>query len=338
MLKRPLISIIMPVYNAARYMDYSIDSILNQSLKDIELICVNDASTDGSLKKLKEYQKKDKRIKIVNNSVNTGPGVSRNNGIKKARGEFVCFVDSDDWLEKDACERLYKTAIKEKADVVFIKPKFVFTDKVVLDKRLLTKEDLKENKRVFLKTIRRKVAWAPWSKMVKKELIEKHKIYFPNIYVSEDMDFSYKVVYYAKKIAVEEKYLYNYFLHEGSLTSYSNAERRINNYFESIKLLKKFLKEKKIFEKLKNDFIYFKFYNYLAIWGVLNNTKEKFDKKRYKKILKEDPDFTIIKIISLKKFDAVIIGCFAIKFGLFSIGLKTRDFFRDVFGKWGKRY
>lgn len=336
MIKNPKISVIMPVYNAVKYLSHSIDSILGQSLKEIELICVNDVSTDDSLKKLKEYQKRDKRVKIVNNLLNSGPGISRNKGIKRARGEFICFVDSDDWLEKDACERLYKTAIKEEADVVFIKPKFVFTNKIVLDKRLLTKKDLKD-KKVFLKTIRREVAWAPWSKMVKRSLIKKHKIYFPNIYVSEDMDFSYKVIYYANKIAVEEKYLYNYFLHEGSLTSYTNAERRINNYLESIKLFEKFLKEKKLFEKLRKDFIYFKFYNYLATWGVLDNAKEKFDKKKYKQIVKNDSDFTIRKIISLKKFNGVIIGCFAIKFGLFSIGLKTRDFFREIFGKWGKR-
>lgn len=327
----------MPVYNAVEYMDKSIDSILGQTLKDIELICVNDVSTDDSLKRLKAYQRMDKRIKIINNQINSGPGVSRNNGIKKAKGEFICFVDSDDWFEKDACERLYKKAKEEDADVVFIKPKFVFTDKIVLDKRLLSKKEFSDKDKVLRKTIMRKVAWAPWSKMVKRDLLLKNKIFFPTIYVTEDMDFSYKVIFHSNKIAVENKYLYNYFLHEGSLTSYSNAERRINNYFESIKLLKKFLKENKLEKELEKEFIYFKFYNYLATWGVLDNTKEKFNKEKYKKLIKKDPDFTIKRIISLKIFDSVIIGIFAIKVGLFSIGLKTWQFFRKVFGKWGKR-
>ena len=106
--RAPLISIIMPVYNSQRYIRKSINSATNQSLESIELICINDCSTDGSLKLLKDFQKKDKRIKIISNKKNLGPGLSRNIGIDVAKGEYVCFLDSDDWLEKDACGILYK--------------------------------------------------------------------------------------------------------------------------------------------------------------------------------------------------------------------------------------
>lgn len=337
MVRNPKISLIMPVYNAVNYMDKPIKSILNQTLQDIELICVNDVSTDDSLKRLKEYQNEDKRIKIINNQKNVGPGISRNNGIKRAKGEYICFVDSDDWLESDALELLYKKSKEENSDLVFIKPKFVFTNKVILDKRLLKKEEYKDKNKVLKATMERKIAWAPWSKMVRRNLLIKNNIFFPDIYVAEDMDFSCKTIHFSKKISIEEKYLYNYYLHEGSLTSYKNAERRVKNYFESIGLLRNFLKEKKILNKLEKEFLYFKLYNYLAIWGVLDNTRENFDKKKYKSIVRKDSDFRFSKIISLNKLDSVVIGCFAIKIGFFSKGLKIREFFRKILGKWGKR-
>ncbi len=337
MINNPKISIIMPVYNAEKYMNKSINSIIRQTLEDIELICINDCSTDKSLKKLQEYRKEDKRIKIINNKVNSGPGRSRNKGIKKALGKYICFLDSDDWLEKNACEILYTKAEKENADIVFIKPKFVFTDKIILDKRLLNEKDYFNKEKVLRSTLQRKIAWAPWSKLIKRKLLTENKIYFPDIYVAEDMDFSCKVIYYAKRITLEKEYLYNYYLHEGSLTSYANAERRINNYFESIDLLENFLKEKNLSEKYENDFIYFKLYNYLAIYGVLNNTKDKLNKDKYKNKIKLDKHFKILEILKLKRINQVTIGILLIKIGLFKISFKFIEFLRRLLGKWGKR-
>ncbi len=335
--KGPKISIIMPVYNSEKYMDKSISSILNQTLEDIELICINDCSSDDSLGKLKAFQKRDKRIKIASNKKNVGPGEARNVGMKKAKGEYVCFVDSDDWLELNACDILYKKAKKENADIVFIKPKLVFTNKVILDKRLLTVKDLESKTIVFRKTLRRKVAWAPWSKMVKRELILKNKIKFPSIHVAEDMDFSYRVIFSANKIVCVDEYLYNYYLRENSLMAYTSAKRRIENYFESIKLLSNFLKENGISKKYKKDFFYFKLYSYLAISGVMLYSKEKIDRKKYRKMIKDDSDFKLLKIISLGILGQVVVGSILIKLHLFNPVFKMREFLRIVFGSWGKR-
>ena len=337
MVNLPRISIIMPIYNSEKLMNKPIMSVLNQTLKEIELICINDKSTDNSLKILREIQKKDKRLKIINNKINCGPGQSRNYGIKKAKGKYICFVDSDDWLEIDTCELLYKKAEQNNADVVLIKPKLIFQNKTILDKRLLKNNEQENKEIIFKKTIQRKIAWAPWSRMIKRELLEKNNILFPNLYVAEDMDFAYKTIYYANKVCVENKYLYNYFLHEGSLTSYKNSKRRIDNYFESIKLLKQFLEKNNILKKYKNEFIYFKLYNYLATYGVLTNSKETFNKEYYKKIIKKDPLFKLVTILNTKPFDSVIIGSICIKLRIFSFALKFRDMGRFVLGKWGKR-
>ena len=96
-----LISVILPVYNVSQYLSQCLDSIISQPYKELEIICINDASTDGSKEILDKYAQKDNRIKVFENSENLGAGLSRNRGLKLAKGEYVHFVDPDDWLEED---------------------------------------------------------------------------------------------------------------------------------------------------------------------------------------------------------------------------------------------
>jgi len=333
----PLVSIIMPVYNSEKYLEKSISSVLNQTLDSVELICINDRSDDDSLGVLKKFQKKDKRIKIINNKINVGPGKSRNVGIKNANGEYICFLDSDDWLRKKACEILYKKAEEGKADVVYIRPKLVFANKTILDNRLLTEKDCEDKDIVFRKNLLRRVAWAPWSKFIRRDLLVKNKIGFPDIYIAEDMDFSYKVIYYAKKITYAKEYLYNYNLREDSLMSYTSPRRRIDNYFKSIRLLETFLKKEEIFEEFYREFVYFKLYTYSAVYGVMYYSKEKIDEDRYRDMIDNDSDFKVFTIIRLGMLDSVIFASFLIKLHLFNPIFKLRESLKIMFGKWGKR-
>lgn len=111
----PSISIIVPVYNVEKYLKHCLDSLINQTMQDIEIICVNDGSKDNSLAILEDYVKCDKRIVLLNQS-NSGVSVARNNALKHVRGEYYMFVDSDDWIDANACEVAYNCAIKENAD------------------------------------------------------------------------------------------------------------------------------------------------------------------------------------------------------------------------------
>ena len=104
------ISIIIPVYNTAPYLRRCLDSAINQTLEEIEIICVNDGSTDNSLEILQEYAQKDKRIKLINFENNKGVATARNEAIKIATGEFLGFLDSDDWMENELFEYLYKNS------------------------------------------------------------------------------------------------------------------------------------------------------------------------------------------------------------------------------------
>ena len=111
-MSEPKISIIIPVYNVEKYLRECLDSCINQTLEDIEIICVDDYSTDNSYKILEEYQQKDSRIKIFRQEKNNKQGAARNRGLEIATGEYVWFVDSDDYIDTNACQILYD-AIKE---------------------------------------------------------------------------------------------------------------------------------------------------------------------------------------------------------------------------------
>ena len=112
----PKVSIIVPVYNVEKYLEKCLDSLVNQSLHDIEIICVNDGSKDDSLDILEKYAKKDSRIKIINKQ-NQGLSAARNDGLKVAAGEYVGYVDSDDWVDLNFYEKLYESAKKYNAEI-----------------------------------------------------------------------------------------------------------------------------------------------------------------------------------------------------------------------------
>ena len=105
------VSVIIPIYNACRYIRPALDSVISQTLQEIEIICVDDGSTDTSLDMLKIYQKQDSRIRIITKT-NGGPALARNNGLARARGEYVAFLDADDFCEIDMLEKLYNRAYR----------------------------------------------------------------------------------------------------------------------------------------------------------------------------------------------------------------------------------
>ena len=114
--ENPMVSVIIPVYNAEAYLEECLDSVVNQTLKNIEIICVNDGSTDNSLDILKEYQEKDDRVIIINQE-NQGAGVARNQGIKVAKGNYLSILDADDFFELNMLELMCMNALKFDADV-----------------------------------------------------------------------------------------------------------------------------------------------------------------------------------------------------------------------------
>ena len=115
----PKVSVIIPVYNVEKYITQALDSVVNQTLVDIEIICVNDCTPDKSFEIVKEYALKDKRFSLLELELNQGQGVARNKALEIAKGDYIMFLDPDDWYELDACEKAYNQISKNNNEMVF---------------------------------------------------------------------------------------------------------------------------------------------------------------------------------------------------------------------------
>lgn len=234
---RPAVSVLIPVYNVENYLERCLNSILNQTLTEIEVICVNDGSTDGSLKILERYQKKDPRLIIVSKQ-NGGLPSARNAGLDKASGEYVGFVDSDDYVEPDMFQKMYETAVKEKSDVVIcganIFPETPHAAQWLYD---CLSPSYKKFEKFDAEFLFSDVTVTPflWRTLIRRELIERNHLRLQeDIMIGEDKAFQCKVYPLANGIVTIPNKLYNYFWYrEGSLmnqTVYARPEKRVHEH------------------------------------------------------------------------------------------------------------
>jgi len=213
-MKEPRVSVIMPVYNAEKYLESSIESILNQTFQDIEIICVDDGSTDDSLNILRTFKEKDLRIKILEQS-NLYAGIARNNAMKIAKGNYLIFLDSDDIFKSDMIEKAYKRAIDVDADIVVFGGYYFENDiKKSFDFPALLRTDMVFDDNVFepndsFEYIFNFTTPAPWNKLFKREFIEKNNLYFQKYKRVNDLYFVKISLALAKRIGiVDEKLIY----------------------------------------------------------------------------------------------------------------------------------
>ena len=189
----PKISIILAVYNVEKYLNQCLDSLVNQTFKDIEIICTDDGSTDNSLNILKEYQSRDSRIKIIEQE-NQGPGVARNNAIEAASGKYIMIVDPDDWLELNACELAYNQIEQNDNDFVMFDWKICDdeTGKTVEEEgHFLPYKDILEKPHINVHELKTNYIQNgfTWGKIYNREFIQKNHIKFLNLYLGEDVPF-----------------------------------------------------------------------------------------------------------------------------------------------------
>lgn len=200
------VSIIVPVYNVEKFLPQCMDSLINQSLHEIEIICVNDGSTDKSLNILNRYAKQDKRIKILSQQ-NMGLSGARNTGLSFATGEYICFVDSDDWIDIDYCEKLYKKAKKENADIV---RGIIYNEYPDRTENHEFNKTIKEfsNKKIPLGINDHCVV--AWDGIYKRQFLMDNHINFIFGLVHEDIPFTAKTTFYANKIIPCDNTFYHY--------------------------------------------------------------------------------------------------------------------------------
>ena len=193
----PEVSIIIPVYNTSKYLPRCIESVLAQTLTDFEAIFVDDGSTDQSLDILHQHAKKDKRLKVLSQK-NLFAGVARNKGLKAAKGKYLYFMDSDDWLEPNALFELTKAANQTNADIITFNCKYVMgggKTKIKTDAHIKNPFHLKPS---------------VWVKFFKSSFIKDHNILFDTVQAANDILFTYHAAVKAKKIVYLNKCLYNY--------------------------------------------------------------------------------------------------------------------------------
>lgn len=208
--KIPLVSVIIPVYNVSPYLARSINSVINQTLNDIEIICVDDASTDNSLEILENFAKNDNRTKVLKHEKNLGVSCARNTALDVAKADYFMFLDPDDWYEPTICEKMYNKIHNNDYDVV------VCNAKITLSEEMNGKNRGYTNERDYA-TINS--AWS-WNKIFKRKIIAEYDIKYPEGLLGEDAYF--KNCYYIvsnKKVGIIDERLYNYYIRKDSLMS-----------------------------------------------------------------------------------------------------------------------
>ena len=266
------ISVIMPVYNVEKYLIKSLDSLVNQTLKDIEIIVVNDGSTDNSKKIIEIYKEKyQDKIKYLEKP-NGGLSDARNFGIPHATGEYIAFLDSDDYVELDTYEKMYNKAKEENADMVECDFIWEYPDKRKIDNGIIY------NGKKEMLTYARVVAW---NKLIKRDLLEKYKIEFPKGLRYEDVEFFYKMVPYYNKVSFVKEPLIHYIQRESSISKVQNE--RTKEIFEVLDNVINYYKNKNLYNEYKDELEYT--YSRLLLCSSLFRMVKIKDKKVKKELL-----------------------------------------------------
>ena len=239
------ISIVVPVYNASSCLKKCLDSFINQSLKDIEIIMVNDGSTDDSEKIILNYQKKDKRIKLINKK-NGGQASARNLGLKEAKGKYISFVDSDDYIDKDLCRDCYKIIEKSKSDILVFD--YYITDYIKKEYYKVLK-DLQSgkvsDKEFFF------AGACPWNKIYKKEFLMNNNFSFPEEIIYEDYAAIIPLIKYRPNVCYINKAYYYYYLSEESTMRKKEYHKKYEDIFKANEILLKKLKDTEYGDELE---------------------------------------------------------------------------------------
>lgn len=240
------VSVVLPTYNAEKYLHECVNSIVNQTLEDIEIIIVNDGSTDKTIDIAKKLQSIDKRIIIINQS-NKGPGEARNVGLRTAKGEYISFIDPDDWIQKDMFLQMYNYAKSNNCDVVqcnyttrSLKSYNNHNISTIPSYKLMDANDIKKHIKSSL--LEGKLSTYVWDKIYKVSFLKENELYFEDKRLFEDWYFIMSITSKMKRFFYITDNFYNYRVVEGSLARkyYDNYEELIINLqkrkFEYMKL------------------------------------------------------------------------------------------------------
>ena len=236
------VSVVVPFYNNSEFLEECIKSICGQTLKDIEILFIDDCSTDNSLDLINKYSKQDKRIKILRNQKHSGAGAARNIGLKFAQGEYIIFLDADDIFSKDLLSDLYNLAKKKNSDIVFSRYSIIDRNGEVIANNQGVSNNIYENVNyaIFLEKINifRISTPAPWNKLYRRKFIIDNGIFFQELTTCNDVYFAKRSFVDAKTIYFKDKELVKYRRYIGNNITSSRCKHSDNNITANGKVLK----------------------------------------------------------------------------------------------------
>ena len=281
-MKDVLITVVLPIYNVEKYLPKCIDSILEQSYKNLEILLINDGSTDNCEEICKQRARLDSRIKIIKQE-NQGLSEARNTGIKNATGDYICFVDSDDYIHKDFVKLLFEDIVKNNSDISVCDFWYVNENG---DK--WTKREKKASIYTNIEAIkdiligRKETEVMTWNKLYKLSLFKDNKIFFPKGKLHEDKFTTYKLYYYASKVSLISEKLYYYLQRENSIMGSKFNIRRLDA-IEAVNETIAFCKKNDI--KMENELEAYEAMT--KIYIIDNMIRANFDRKEINKLIKE---------------------------------------------------
>ena len=285
------ISVVLPVYNVANYLRKCLDSLVNQTFEDFEVICVNDGSTDLSLGILEGYALSDSRFKIISQE-NKGLSGARNTGIQHVRGEYILFVDSDDWLEENALEELYNHVEGFDSDITMFKFKYFNEDtkeisesqnsnlEIIPDSLITSNFNYNDVLDILFK-----ISHSPFNKLYKTSFLRELDAKFLYGSYYEDLEFFYKVFLKAEKVSVLPQYLYFYRIRDESISNI--GDEGSFDIFNVLDSTKQTLIDSNIYRQVRNEWLMFIIVNLKFIYLRLDTQfKDRFlceMKEKYKR-------------------------------------------------------
>lgn len=227
-----LISVVVPIYNVEQYIVPCIESIIKQTYQNLEILLIDDGSPDNCGRICEQYKQKDSRIKVVHKQ-NGGLSDARNCGLKLARGEYIIFIDSDDFVSTELIEKLYFGIVKENAEIAACYFEKVYDDKENIGEKEICKMDSSYTSKELLKRLytdaNSPIAFVAWNKLYKKSLFTENNILYPFGKYHEDTFTTYKLIYSAKRIAIISEVLYYYRIRKGSIMTEAFSIKRLDN-------------------------------------------------------------------------------------------------------------
>ena len=266
------VSVIVPVYNVEKYLEKCLDSLVNQTLKDIEIIIVNDGSPDNSQEIIDKYVKKYSNIKAYQKE-NGGLSDARNYGIKLATGDYIAFLDSDDYVRTDMYKKMYEKAVGGNFDMVVCDINYIFENSDEVQRAYSNlKTDTTDIKKVMLN-----IYPAAWNKIFKRKLFQTGIEFKKGVWF-EDVEFIYRMLPHVKTIGVIHESFNQYLQREGSITK--SIDKRIYHYIDNWNGIVKYYQENNFYDKYYNELEY-SYVRYL--YATFIKQASKYDYEEYQK-------------------------------------------------------